>query len=205
VLSRVALACILGGLLGQPLPAQTRPRLDVSLDSAEATPRAVVSLRDLLSDRRFLRAMQSGFPLYIEYVVELRRSRSNWFDQGVDELFVEYVVSFDPVRETFLVEDADTTEILADEAALRLRLERVYVFPLHADETGTYYYSASVTARTLSDEDVNEVFDWLRGDAGGDTTEKRGFLTRTARKLLVQVAPLPRFSTSEKSETFRLR
>ena len=121
-MSRVALVFALGAVIGLPLAAQTRPRVDVSLDSTTATPRAVVTLHDLLTDRRFLRAMQSGFPLYIEYVVELRRSRSNWFDEGIDELFVEYVVSFDPVRESYLVEDADTTEILPNDAALRRRL-----------------------------------------------------------------------------------
>jgi hypothetical protein len=203
VVSRVALVLALGTLsLCRPLQAQERPRVDVTLDSAEADPRAVVILRDLLSDRRFLRAMQSGFPLYIEYVVELRRSRSNWFDRGVDEAFVEYVVSFDPVREVYLVEDAGASEILPNDAALRRRLESVYIFPLHTDEHGTFYYSATVSARTLSDEDVDEVFDWLRGDSESEA-QKRGLFTRTARKLLVQVAPLPRLSMTEKSTPFR--
>ena len=61
------------------------------------------------------------------------------------------------------------------------------------DEEGTLYYTATVTARTLSDEDVDEVFDWLRGDTDSEA-KKRGLFTRTARKLLVQVAPLPRLS-----------
>ncbi len=201
-MNRVGVVLALGAVLCLPLTAQTRPRVDVSLDSNSAMPRAVVVLRDLLNDRRFLRAMQSGFPLYIEYIVELRHSRSNWFDRGVDELFVEYVISFDPVRESYLVEDADTTEVLADEAALRLRLERVYVFPLRPDEDGAFYYSATVTARTLSDEDVDEVFDWLRGDTESEA-QKRGLFTRTARKLLVQVAPLPRLNLTGKSASFR--
>jgi len=157
----------------------------------------------LLSDTRFLNAMRSGFPLYIEYEIELRRMRSHWFDPVVDRYYMEYVVLYDPVRESFVVDDADTHEEISSEIALGLKLESVYEFGLLPDDEGRYYYGVTVNARTLSDADVDEVFDWLKGDNDTTVVRHRSLLSRTARRLLVRVAPLPRISVSAKTETFR--
>ncbi len=157
----------------------------------------------LLSDSRFLNAMRSGFPLYIEYEIELRSTRSNWFDPVVDRFYLEYVVLYDPVRESFVFDDADTREEISSEIALGRKLESVYVFGLLPDDEGRFYYAVTVNARTLSDEDVDEVFDWLKGDNDTTAVRRHSLLSRTARRLLVRVAPLPRHRMSAKTETFR--
>jgi Domain of unknown function (DUF4390) len=175
--------------------------LDVQF--ADASANAFVSLQDLLSDRRFLPALQSGFPLYVVYTLELRMSRSGWFDRTVDEQSWEFVVVHDPVRDTYTVEEADNRTELRDDDALRLALARVFQVQLKPDAPGRHYLKATVEARTLSDEDVDEVFEWLRGGNPDSIVEHdRGILTRTARRLLVSVAPLPQITVSAQSDPF---
>ncbi len=180
-----------------------QPDVVVELRAGDDSPAASVSMRGLLTDSRYLSAMRSGFPLYVEYQVELRRTRSNWFDDVVSEAFWEYVVLYDPVRETFVSEDADSREELANENALRRRLETVLVLELTPDEPGRYYYAATVSVRTLSDSDVDEVFDWLKGEDDTTSVRRHGLITRSARRLLVQIAPLPRVKKSGESPRFR--
>lgn len=195
----IALACTCG--LVAIAAGQTRPTVNAELAGNGSTVVNVV-LRDLLGDDRFLNAMESGFPLYVEYRVELKQPRSLW-DRTVAGVEWEYVVLYDPVRHRFNLEDAEGTEILQDRDALRRRLERVYVVDLEPDVEGEYYYRASVGARTLSDEDVDEVFAWLKGeDVDAERRQRPGLITRTARRLLVQVAPLPRLELDDETRKF---
>lgn len=196
----VAVAC-LAGVVGSAA-AQARPRLDVSLrERTDGSPDAVVTLRDLLADDRFLSAMRSGFPLYMAYGVELRESRSMW-DRTVAREAWELVVLYDPGRDLYRLEDEEGTEEIRDRVVLERRLGRSFVVEgLRPGGTGRYHYRAWVTARTLSDEDVDEVFAWLKGESEG-APRRPGLVTRTARKLLIQVAPLPRITVEGRSEEF---
>ncbi len=196
---RVPVAVLLGGLLASQARGQERPNLRIDL-SGTGPPEALVSVRSLLAEQRFLSALESGFPLYLEYRVMLRQSRS-WRDRTVGEPLVwEYVVLYDPVRERFTVQTPDSAERMPDRDALRTRLGQVYRIQLEPDGPGEYYYAGEVTARTLSDEDVDETFAWLRGTSGGP-----GLLDRLARRVLVQVAPLPRIKLSARSSGFEVR
>jgi hypothetical protein len=189
-------------LLAGSAGAQTRPRLEVGLrEHAGGPPDAVVTLHDLLADDRFLSAMRSGFPLYMAYQLELRESRSMW-DRVVAREAWELVVLYDPGRDLYRLEDHQGTEEIRDRGTLERRLSAAYVFEgLRTDGPGRFHFRATVAARTLSDEDVDEVFAWLRGDAA-DTPRRPGLVTRTARKLLIQVAPLPRLTLDARSADF---
>lgn len=184
---------------------QARPVVRIELEEKE-NQTARVSLHGLLEDNRFLSAMESGFPLYVEYRVELRESRSLW-DRTVAAVDWEFVVLYDPVRRRYRVEYFEGTDYLPDVDALRERVEAPYpVTELQPDGPGSYYFSAVVNATTLTDEDVDEVFAWLRGEGADSVSRDRpGFVTRTARKLLVRVAPLPRMQIEAKSEKFEHR
>ena len=199
----VAVVILSSAALPAALVAQ-RPQVTVELTGAgRPPPQAQVALRGLLDDGRFVRAMESGFPLYVEFTVELRESKSFW-DRGVARDEWEYVVLFDPVRERFVLEDADGTEIIPDRDRLGRRLEQEYaVVGLEPDGGGTFYYEAAVTARTLDDADVDEVFAWLKGENVEDGTRNRpGVLTRVARRVLVAVIPLPRVTLEARSPLF---
>ncbi len=171
--------------------------------SDDETPQALVAVAGLLADGRFLGAMESGFPLHVEYRVELRESRSMW-DRTVSRVEWGYVVLYDPVRERYRLEFSEGTEIVRDQAVLRQRLETVVTVGLVPDEDGDFYYKAVVNARTLDDEDVDEVFAWLKGEDVDSLRQQRpGLLTRTARRLLVRMAPLPLVTLEGRSDKFR--
>jgi len=196
---RLGVALSFGALLAGPAGAQERPSLRVDLLSSGPA-QVLVSVRQLLGEQRFLSALESGFPLYLEYQVMLRQSRS-WHDRTVGEPLVwEYVVLYDPVRQRFRVETPDSAESLLDRDALRTRLERVYGVQLEPDGPGQFYYAAEVNVRTLSDEDVDETFAWLRG-----TQQGPGFLDKLARRLLVEVAPLPHIRLAGRTPAFAVR
>lgn len=197
-LALLAVACAIGPLQG--LEAQSsRLRLALSGDSATAV---TVTAAAALTDDRFIGAMQSGFPLYVEYRVELRQPRSLW-DRTVARTAWERVVLYDPVRARYVLEDPDGTEIVGSRAALERRLAGPWLVRLEPTEAGRFYYKALVRARTLSDADVDEVFAWLKGeDVEAVETARPGFLTRVARRLLVEVAPLPSLSLEARSATF---
>lgn len=179
--------------------------LEASLRTGErGPPQAVVAFSGLLGDERFPAALESGFPLYVALTVELREHRSLW-DRTVDRWVWEYVVVWDPVRNVYALEDPDGTEEIADRAVLERRLARVYIVPLAAEGGGRHHYRASVRARMLSDEDVDEVYAWLRGEDGDARRDRPGLLARTARRVLVQVAPLPRMDLEARTDSFILR
>ena len=207
MLSRVVVTLLCCAMICGAARAQVRPQVDVDLVTAESAISVEVSVRGLLSDRRFLNAMESGFPLYVEYHVALRNARSGWFDGTEEEFTWEYVVFFDPVRELYVVEAPGVTEQFSSLADLRNRVAQRYrIEALHPNEPGRYYYAATVNARTLSDSDVDEVFAWLKGEQGDSTDlDRPGFVTRTARRLLVRVAPLPRITLDERTEDFTWR
>ena len=84
-----------------------------------------------------MNALESGFPLYVEYQVALRKARSGWFDGTEDEFTLEYVVFFDPVRELYVVEAPEVTEQFSSLADLRTRVAQRYrIEVLHPDEPG---------------------------------------------------------------------
>jgi len=207
VLIRATATLLCCATLGAAAFAQERPQVDVDLAPSGNTINVEVGIRGLLSDRRFLNAMESGFPLYVEYRVALRNARSGWFDGTQDEFTLEYVVFFDPVRELYVVEAPGVTEQFSSLADLRGRIAQRYrIEVLHPEKPGRYYYAASVSARTLSDSDVDEVFAWLNGEQGDSTEFQRpGIVTRTARRLLVRIAPLPRITLEERTEDFTWR
>ena len=198
-LALLAVACAIG--LPPGLEAQASSGLVLVL-SGDSPPAVTVTAADVLTDDRFIGAMESGFPLYVEFRVELRQPRSLW-DRTVARTAWERVVLYDPVRTRYVLEDPDGTEIVADRAALERRLAGPWPVRLPPDDDGRFYYRAFVRARTLSDADVDEVFAWLKGeDVETVETRRPGFLTRAARRLLVEVAPLPSLELQARSETF---
>jgi len=103
---------------------QGRASLVVELGE-ERPPEALVRVRGQLVDDRFFSALESGFPLHVELRVELKRPRALW-DAVVERWEWSYVVLHDPVRDRYVIEFADGTEVLPDRAALRRRLGAVY-------------------------------------------------------------------------------
>lgn len=197
----LAVACAIR--LSGGLEAQASPGLRLVLTD-DGPPGVTVTVAEVLTDDRFIGAMESGFPLYVEIRVELRQPRSLW-DRTVARTTWERVVLYDPVRTRYVLEDPDGREFVADRDALDRRLAGPWVVRLEPDDDGPFYYRAIVNARTLSDADVDEVFAWLKGEDLEDVERSRpGLLTRVARRLLVEVAPLPSMELQARSATFAI-
>ncbi len=179
------------------------PTVQVRL-TGDDSPHLVVALRDLIADGRFLGAMESGFPMYVEFRVQLRESKP-WWDRDVgDGQIWEYVILYDPVRERYVLEDARGSEIFPNRELLDQRLAQEYEIVLTPDAAGSFYYKAEVDVRTLEGSDVDEVFAWLKGeDVENRRPERPGAVTRVARQLLVAVAPLPRLHVEAQTPVFR--
>ena len=181
--------------------AAQEPSLRIAL-TEDANPHAVFSMANLLANGEFAAAMESGFPLYVEFTLALRESKSLWDSEVKAETF-EYVILFDPVRERFRLEDMETTEIIRTPELLARRVAQEYEIGLVPETNGTFYYRVSVDVRTLDDSDVDEVFAWLKGeDVDTDRPDRPGVLTRAARRLLVAVAPLPSVHVEARTLSF---
>ena len=195
-------AVALGVLLAATPAAGQGPTLVLDLQGGNA-PRVAVSVRGLLGRRALLEALQSGFPLYMEYRVRLRRPQAIK-DRTIWEEVWELVVVHDPVQDRYTVRTANSTEIVPDRTALGARLGQVTVVAREIPD-GEFYYDAAVTARMLSDDDVDEAFAWLRGE-GGDSTrvEDPGFFARIARRVLIRVTALPEVRLEARTTRFHV-
>jgi hypothetical protein len=189
-------------LLGGTVSAQQRPALEVGL-TPDSVPEAAITVRGLLTDEIF-NAMESGFPLYVHYHVALREPGGLFGGRTAQTFEWDYVVLHNPVRNVYAVQDPAERRELAGRDSLARWVSRTLVFGLDPDRAGRFHYQVRVQARTLSDQDVDEAFAWLKGGANVQL-ERPGLFTRAARRLLVRVMPLPSYQLDQRSETFAYR
>lgn len=197
----LGVAVALGALLAATPAVGQGPSLVLDLLPGNP-PRVAVSVRGLLGRRAFLDALESGFPLYMEYRVRLRRPQA-LRDRTVWEEVWELVVVHDPVQDRYTVRTSTSTETVPDRTALASRLSRVAVLAFDGPTGGEFFFDASIAARMLSDDDVDEAFAWLRGE-GGDSArvEDPGLLARLARRVLIRVTALPSVRLDARTERF---
>lgn len=189
-------------VLAAPVFAQQRPTLEVGL-RGDSVPGAAVTVRGLLTEQ-VINALESGFPLYVRLHVALREPGGMFGGRTAQEADWDYGVVHNPVRNVYTIQEPDGRHELLSRDSLSRHLSRTLVFELEPGRTGRYYYQVRLQARTLSDEDVDEAFAWLRT---GDNVqrERPGVFTRAARRLLVRVMPLPSFELDARSEPFPYR
>ena len=76
------------------------------------------------------------------------------------------------------------------------------------NQTGRYYYTASLEISTLSDSDLDELQRFLEGDLGDVAQGKEGVgdaLGRGATRFLLRLAGLPTLRLEVRSQTFNVR
>lgn len=189
-------------LVAAPSLARQRPALEVGL-SLDSMPGVVITVRGLLTDQ-VVNALESGFPLYVHYQVDLREPGGLFGGRLAQRFEMDYVVLRNPVRNNYAAETPDGRVELPSQDSLTRWVSVPRLFQLEGGRQRRYFYQVQVRARTLSDEDVDEAFAWLRtGD--NPRRERPGFLSRAARRVLVQVMPLPSFALDARSEIFGVR
>jgi hypothetical protein len=155
--------------------AQTLPRLEVTLPPASVLTKEgpIVRAVGVVADTAMLMLVRSGFPMRLHYRVELWAAR-RLFDNvlAVAEWYV--VVRYEALDEQYRVFRVDSTgdsgrvrqlgvfSRVSDAAA---EVERPMRVALVASQRGTrQYYRAVLTIETLSNNDLDEMQRWLRGE-----------------------------------------
>lgn len=168
---RVKLAGAAVALLSVGASAQARPRLDVTLPPPTVLTRDGPSVRaaGVVADTAMVVLVRNGFPMELHYRVELWAAR-RLFDDLLATLEWDVVVRYDALTERYHVFRVDSTIVrplgvftrVSDVAA---EVERPMRVPLPARQrSGRQYYRVVLNVETLSDNDLDEVERWLRGE-----------------------------------------
>lgn len=160
-----------------PLAAQRAPRFDIAVAPASALVEGPAITSDgLLSDPKTREHIVNGFPARIHYRLELWRKgalvddltgRSEW----------DVLVSFEPATRTYRalrrsIDDRAREDFggFGSLTSAEAQIGQPFKPPLHPNRSGRYYYSLIVDVQTLTESDLDELQQWLRGpDAPGKT------------------------------------
>jgi hypothetical protein len=213
-LTRVAVTAAALLLASGVASAQTRPRLDVTLPAAEklAAEGPTVRVQGVMADSAMLVLVRSGFPMRLHYRVELWAAR-RLFDDVLASVEWDVVVRYDALNEQYRVFRVDGERVRqlgaftsADEAAYQV--ERAIPAPLRARPGNTrQYYRAVVDVETLSDNELDEVERWLRGELRPAVRGERNpgtALGRGVRRVFVRVLGGEQRHLETRSPSFRV-
>jgi hypothetical protein len=164
------------------------------------------------SNSRWLDALRSGLPVRLHYTVEVWRSRGAWFDTFERQAEWDVLVRHEPLLDQYtlltFVGAARQERRYATLDALGAALAFGYQVNVRPEESGRYYYAASLQVTTLSDSDLDELERFLAGDLG--EAEERGenfgdVLGRGATRFLLRLAGLPSLRLEARSPHFTVR
>jgi Domain of unknown function (DUF4390) len=216
-----ALFALTLGLASAPVPMlraqDPQPvRLNVTLapDTGSRGSRVpVVRSENLLTtDSRWLSALRSGLPVRLHYRLEIWRSREGWFDTFDRQVEWDVLVRHEPLLDQYtmltLVGSQRQERRYATLDALGAALAFAYQVNIRPNESGNYYYAASLQVATLSDSDLDELERFLAGDstaAAGGNGSFGGTVGRGATRFLLRLAGLPSLRLETRSERFSVR
>ncbi|HTR22086.1 MAG TPA: DUF4390 domain-containing protein [Gemmatimonadales bacterium] len=198
----------LGGTLGllaalPPRAAAQDPSIVVTIDAQTAR----VQTSDLLTNGKYVDLMRSGFPMRLHFRLELWRVRSNWFDQFVRGVEWDEVARHDPLAEEFvLIRAGGKLSRYTSPEELARALNLPYRIPLTPPGDGKFYLVCRLVMTTLNDTDLEELTQWLRGDASPAVQGEENIgkaLARGAERAMVRIAGLPDLTLEARSKQFR--
>lgn len=194
-------------LAAAPADAQARRPLTVGVSGPQTQWRAVVRVDGLLGDRALREALQNGLPLRFQFRVELWR-KADPFDQLAGVQQISRALLRTPLGEGYTLEDGRVqrrySTLQAAEAALQQALQ-----PTVRPETGgRFYYLVRLSVETLSESDMDELRQWLRGEArpavAGEQPVGRA-VERGVRRFFVRLLGLPTRRYEARTPIFGLR
>jgi hypothetical protein len=191
-------------------------RLNVTLaadtDSRGSRLPIVRSENLLAADSRWLSALRSGLPVRLHYRLEIWRSREGWFDNFDRQVEWDVLVRHEPLLDQYtmltLVGDRRQERRYATLDALGAALAFAYQVNIRPNESGNYYYAASLQVATLSDSDLDELERFLGGDSTGAAAGNGSFggtVGRGATRFLLRLAGLPSLRLEARSDRFSVR
>lgn len=201
------------GALVAPAEAQRGPGVEIELPEASrlASEGPLVRARQVLGDARMRELLSSGFPARLSYRVELWSSE-RWFDELHATAEWEVLVRWRGTDQRYEVIQRigertlslGAFAALADAESAASRPLRVPLVPPAGNRR--YYYQATLTVRTLSVSDLDEVNAWLNGELRPSLRGDRNpgtALTRGLRALTTRLLGGERREYGARTSTFR--
>ncbi len=176
-----------------PLSGQPAPRIELRPPSVSVS--ATVAARDVLTDSSFDQLLRNGFPVRLQFRVEVWTS-GRWFDEVVDRVEWDIIVRFDQVDRTYEVvrrtrEGIASLGSYAKFADARAASELAHMPTLTLPSPGRRgYVTVQVDVQTLDISDLAEMQRWLQGEARPAVQGKRNpgtALTRGLRTLVTRL------------------
>lgn len=194
-------------------PDSGQVTLDLAL-SADARPDGsrdpIVQIRHLLGDSRWMDMLRSGFPVRLRYRLEVWRSRGIWFDAFEREIEWNVVVRHEPLLDQYSVTTITPSGTREKRYAgldpLAAALSVPYRIPVQPKGDGEFYYTVTLQVTTLSDSDLDELEQFLRGDLGPAAGSGRDFgdaVGRGVTRMLLKLSGLPSLRLEERSGKYR--
>jgi hypothetical protein len=209
----LAAVLALGGLLTGPAAAQ-RPKVGLSVQLGPDTfPRGVryarVQVRSLFADPDWADALDQSFPIRLTYRMEIWRSRDGWIDEFQRATEWSTVIQYEPLQDQYRVTElllsgpVETRYQTRDELARWIGITReVDALPVGA---GSFYYDVKLRISALSDEDMEEIEQFLAGGQATPSRPERSSIGRSFRRFLLRLAGLPGEELTVRTERFRVR
>ncbi|MFN8582446.1 MAG: hypothetical protein U0163_15910 [Gemmatimonadaceae bacterium] len=210
MLGRIALAVVLAAA---SLPAQGRPRLDITLPprSALTSEGPAIRVSHVISDDAMQELLKSGFPVQLHYRVELWSS-GGLFNAMRRAVEWDVIIRYDALAANFRIarktgDRITPTAQYPQYADVVAEIERPYKPSITANrQRDRQYYIATVELETLSGNDLDEMERWLKGEAEpavrGEANPGTA-LGRGVRKLFARLVGGERRNLQTRSGTFR--
>ena len=170
---------------------------------------AHVQVRSLFADSRWAEALKQSFPIRLTFRMEIWRSRDGWIDEFQRATEWSTVVQYEPlqdqykVTELFLSGPVETRYATLDELSRWIGSTReVDALPVGA---GSFYYDVKLRISALSDEDMEEIEQFLAGGQATPARPERSSIGRSFRRFLLRLAGLPGEELTVRTERFRVR
>ncbi len=165
-----------------------------------------------LLDGRWGQALRNSLPLRLQFEIEIWQSRDGWIDRyersvewGVvirhEALFDQYTVTLPQARGAQEV-------TLPTWEALQRYFDREILILSRPASRGTYYYHVTLVITTLSEEDLDELERFVRGEetvGAGRERERETSGRGTIRFLLRMTGGLPSETVERRTEKFVVR
>ena len=203
----------LGSLFTSPVTAQSaRVGLSVTL-GPDTMPRGVryahVQVRSLFADPDWADALDQSFPIRLTFRMEIWRSRDGWIDEFQRATEWSTVIQYEPLQDQYRVTElllsgpVETRFQTRDELARWSGITReVDALPVGA---GSFYYDVKLRISALSDEDMEEIEQFLAGGQATPSRPERSSIGRSFRRFLLRLAGLPGEELTVRTERFRVR
>jgi hypothetical protein len=166
-------------------------------------------VRSLFADPRWAQALKQSFPIRLTFRMEIWRSRDGWIDEFQRATEWSTVVQYEPlqdqykVTELFLSGPVETRYATLDELSRWIGSTReVDALPVGA---GSFYYDVKLRISALSDEDMEEIEQFLAGGPATPSRPERSSIGRSFRRFLLRLAGLPGEELTVRTERFRVR